>query len=228
MSTKVLVAEDDNDIAELIRLYLTNQGFTVSTYSDGISAFKGWQEEQPDLAVLDCMLPGMNGWELCERIRHHSNIPIILVTAKGSLTDKLHGFELGVDDYLVKPFDPLELVARIRAVLRRKDRSTSEQPQKIELPGLTIDLETYTVLIDGNPVELTRRETQVLYFLASHPGRVFTREYLLQEIWGFDYPGGTRTVDVHINRLRDKAERPDLPWHIRTVWGVGYKFEVKS
>jgi DNA-binding response OmpR family regulator len=228
MGSRVLVIEDDPNIGELIQLYLAKQGYTVEVVPQGIMGLNRWRAEPPDLVILDLMLPDLNGWELCERIGIQDKTPIVVVTAQSGLNDKLRGFDLGIDDYLVKPFDPQELVARVKAVLRRNvrnDEATSEQ--MVSWPGLSINLETYIVLVNNTEVELTPREIQLLHFLASHPGRVFTREFLLQVLWGYDYPGGTRTVDVHINRLRDKVENSELPWHIRTVWGVGYKFEVK-
>ncbi|MGE5415819.1 MAG: response regulator transcription factor [Acidobacteriota bacterium] len=227
MAGRILVIEDDQSIADLIKLYLDKQGYTVFIFNNGPSALEKWDDIKPDLALLDLMLPGMDGWEICQQIRKIEDVPIIVVTAKGALPDKLHGFDLGIDDYVVKPFDPLELLARIGAVLRRRGRDVPDNEQKVVFPGLVVDLATFSVTVKEQPVDLTRREAQLLFFLASHPEKVFTREYLLQEIWGYDYPGGTRTVDVHINRLRDKVEDESHAWHIRTVWGVGYKFEVK-
>lgn len=226
MSERILIIEDDQSIAELISLYLTRQGYTVHVENEGLAGLQRWQEIQPDLVILDIMLPQVDGWEICHRVRDLYDTPVIVVTARGALADKLHGFDLGVDDYIVKPFDPLELVARTKAVLKRTRNDAFDKPRQVSLPGLTIDMDTYLVTVDGKKVDLTPRETQLLYFLASHPGRVCTREYLLKELWGYDYPGSTRTVDVHINRLRDKVEKDHLPWHIRTVWGIGYRFEV--
>lgn len=218
----ILVVEDDQNVAELFRLYLENQGYRVVLSGSGTDALRLLEKEVNDLqaVILDLMLPGIDGWEVCRQIRQGSSLPIIILTAKGELSDKLRGFDLGADDYVVKPFDPLELVARVKAVLRRA-KSLS---RRVELPDLVVDLDSYTVTVAGQLVDLTPRETELLYFLASQPGRVLTRELLLQRVWGFEFPGNTRTVDVHINRLREKLEGLAHSWQIKTVWGVGYKF----
>jgi len=350
----ILIVEDDQNIAELIQLYLTSHGYAVKIDADGAAVEEHLQSGQVQLVILDLLLPRRSGWEICRKIRGRGDTPVIILTAKGDLRDKLLGFELGADDYIVKPFDPLELVARVKAVLRRSGEraardavsaagaganaagaaaggaasneaggaarvagaganvpggtaagavapggtavgtaagdavsaaGAADDPRAgpagkaapgaageikdggagktafrpadgtpggknsaagggavdgalpgtgsgdpggaaVNLPGLRVDLGAYEVLAAGEKIELTRRETELLYFLAAHPNRVFTREYLLKELWGYDYLGGTRTVDVHINRLRDKIEKPGLPWQIKTVWGVGYKFEI--
>ncbi|MGO0122116.1 response regulator transcription factor [Desulfothermobacter acidiphilus] len=219
----VLVVEDDRNIAELVSLYLEKHGYRVLKALSGVEALETLQSQATDLVILDLMLPGINGWEVCRQIRAKSQLPVIMLTAKGELRDKLSGFELGADDYVVKPFDPQELIARVKAVLRR---AGDTRPKKVDLPDLLIDLESYVVEVAGTKVELTRRETELLYFLASHPGRVFTREFLLQRVWGFEFPGNTRTVDVHVNRLREKLDGLSKSWHIKTVWGVGYKLVV--
>ncbi|RDV80728.1 response regulator transcription factor [Ammonifex thiophilus] len=222
-TTTVLVVEDDRNIAELVSLYLEKYGFRVLTTASGAEALEILKDEAVDLVILDLMLPGIDGWEVCRQIRSSSQLPVIMLTAKGELQDKLQGFELGADDYVVKPFDPQELIARVKAVLRRAGET---RPRRVDLPDLTIDLESYVVEVAGRRVELTKRETELLYFLASHPGRVFTREFLLQRVWGFEFPGNTRTVDVHVNRLREKLDGLPKSWYIKTVWGVGYKLVV--
>lgn len=222
----VLIVEDDKNIAELIHLYLVSHGYKVEIDENGTGVEQYLKGKKVDLIILDLMLPYLDGLEICKKIREQGNIPVIILTAKGDIKDKLLGFNLGADDYIVKPFDPLELLARVKAVLRRSSEYSLDRPL-VKWPGLSIDLSCYEVLIEGQKVELTPRETELLYFLASHPNRVFTREYLLKELWGYDYLGGTRTVDVHINRLRDKVERSYLPWWIKTIWGVGYKFECE-
>jgi DNA-binding response OmpR family regulator len=203
------------------------------TATNGIDALKilTSKENVIDMVILDLMLPGIDGWEVCYRLRQHSSLPVIILTAKVELPDKLHGFSLGADDYIVKPFDPLELVARVKAVLHRaKDKSqrVGDKPQRVELPELIIDLTSYTVKAAGETIEFTSKEIEFLYFLASHPNRVFSREFLLQQLWGFDFLGNTRTVDVYVNRLRKKLERFSKAWHIKTVWDVGYKFVLEE
>ncbi|MGE5370570.1 MAG: response regulator transcription factor [Solirubrobacterales bacterium] len=229
MSHSVLVVEDDKNVADLIRLYLNRQGYTVDVAVDGVIGLKKWEEMKPDLVLLDLGLPRMDGWQLYETMAQKGGTPVIVISARGDLDQKLHGFELGVDDYVVKPFDPLELVARVAAVLRRSQGAPEPaDPSRLEFPGLMIDSNTYRVTVDGEEIDLKPREIQLLHYIAQHPGRVFSRDFLLQELWGYDYTGETRTVDVHIHRLREKIERPHLPWSIRTVWGVGYAFEVRT
>lgn len=223
---KILIVDDDTNIAELISLYLQKEGYdTLEVYS-GKKAIETYESYQPDLILLDIMLPEMDGYDVCKSIRKTSKTPIIMLTAKCEVFDKVLGLELGADDYISKPFDPKELIARVKAVLRRsiKEETIEETKNKIVLENLIIDKDNYSVTYQGNVLELPPKELEVLFFLASHPRQVFTREQLLDKIWGYDFVGDTRTVDVHIKRLRDKFEG-DHPWSIKTVWGVGYKFE---
>jgi len=221
-----MVVDDDPNICQLVRLYLEKEGYQVEQCLDGISSIEAFKNNPPNLVILDIMLPGMDGWEVCKEIRKVSDIPIIMLTAKGETFDKILGLELGADDYIVKPFDPKELVARVKAVLRRS-RATGMREKMVSYPNLTVNIGNYTVEYYGNTVELPPKELELLYFLASHPNKVFTREQLLDRVWGYDFYGDTRTVDVHIKRLREKFSNPADMWHIKTVWGVGYKFEVK-
>lgn len=227
MKTKIMVVDDDPNIRELVRLYLEKEGFEVTCAERGDEAVKLFRATPPNLMLLDVMLPGMDGWQVCREVRKISNIPIIMLTAKDETFDKVLGLELGADDYIVKPFDMKELVARIKAVIRRFQ--VAEAPEKeLVFPGLTINISQYTVTYMGKPLEMPPREIELLYFLASHPGMVFTREQLLEQVWGYDYFGDSRTVDVHVKRLREKLSGgEELGWQIKTVWGVGYKFEVK-
>ncbi len=227
MKTKIMVVDDDPNIRELVRLYLEKEGFEVTCAERGDEAVKVFRASPPNLMLLDVMLPGMDGWQVCREVRKISNIPIIMLTAKDETFDKVLGLELGADDYIVKPFDMKELVARIKAVIRRFQ--VAEAPEKeLVFPGLTINISQYTVTYMGKPLEMPPREIELLYFLASHPGMVFTREQLLEQVWGYDYFGDSRTVDVHVKRLREKLSGgEELGWQIKTVWGVGYKFEVK-
>nr|WP_305790379.1 response regulator transcription factor [Calderihabitans maritimus] len=221
---KIMVVDDDENICELVRLYLTKENFEVVVVHDGLTALEKIEEEVPSLVILDIMMPGMDGWEVCREIRKMSNLPIIMLSAKGESFDKILGLELGSDDYVVKPFDPKELVARVKAVLRRYESPRTERKQVI-YPQLVINLNEYTVKVDGKEVELAPKEIELLYFLASHPNKVFNREQLIEKVWGYDYLGDTRTIDVHVKRLRAKlGSNPH--WQIKTVWGVGYKFEV--
>ena len=227
MKTKIMVVDDDPNIRELVRLYLEKEGFEVTCAERGDEAVKMFRATPPNLMLLDVMLPGMDGWQVCREVRKISNIPISMLTAKDETFDKVLGLELGADDYIVKPFDMKELVARIKAVIRRFQ--VAEAPEKeLVFPGLTINISQYTVTYMGKPLEMPPREIELLYFLASHPGMVFTREQLLEQVWGYDYFGDSRTVDVHVKRLREKLSGgEELGWQIKTVWGVGYKFEVK-
>jgi DNA-binding response OmpR family regulator len=223
--TKVLIVDDDKHIAELISLYLTREGYeTKEIYSgrDAVAAFIGYS---PHLALLDLMLPGMDGYQICSEIRKISKNPIIMLTAKSETFDKVLGLELGADDYIVKPFDPKELLARVKAVLRRSNVSEGQDERLIVLPNLTVNQSRYTALYHGKDLELPPKEFELLYFLASHPNQVFAREQLLDKMWGYDYVGETRTVDVHVKRLREKMPYEDV-WGIKTVWGVGYKLET--
>ena len=227
---KILIVDDDNNIAELITLYLTKECFETKTVNDGESAIREFKEFRPNLILLDLMLPGMDGYQVCRELRHTSNVPIIMLSAKTDTFDKVLGLELGADDYIIKPFDPKELVARVRAVLRRfqvKSDSPAEDEKCVTYPDLVINLANYSVTYMGKQVDMPPKELELLYFLASSPNQVFTREQLLDHIWGYEYIGDTRTVDVHIKRLREKIK--DHPaWSLSTVWGIGYKFEVKS
>lgn len=228
MPTKVLVVDDDTNIVKLIRLYLEKEDFTVCTAYNGKAALDVFKAEKPDIAVLDIMMPEMDGNQLCREIRKTSDLPIIMLTAKGETFDKVLSLELGADDYMVKPFEPKELIARIKAILRRTDsKSNTASNDCISFDKLEVNLSNYEVKIDGKIKEIPPKELELLYFLASNPNRVFTREQLLEEVWGFDYFGDSRTVDVHIKRLREKLEGVESNWTLKTVWGVGYKFEVR-
>lgn len=222
----VLVVDDDVNICELQRIYLEKENFQVTVCYDGKKAIEIFKEQAPDIVILDIMLPGMDGWEVCREIRKLSTIPIIMLSAKDETFNKVLGLELGADDYMVKPFEPKELIARIRAVLRRYDRQ-EETPQQVIYPGLVVNKSNYTVKLNGNDIDMPPKELELLFFIASNPNKVFTREQLLENVWGFDFYGDTRTVDVHIKRLREKFEPSEHKWQIKTVWGVGYKFEVK-
>ncbi len=242
---KILIVDDDTNIAELISLYLTKECFETRMVEDGEEAIKAFEEFQPNLILLDLMLPGMDGYEVCRTIRKTSSVPIIMLSAKGEIFDKVLGLELGADDYMIKPFDSKELVARVKAVLRRfqpvqeavaiaavGNASTNTVPnaqtgEYVEYPDLLVNLTNYSVTYLGNTVEMPPKELELLYFLASHPNQVFTREQLLDHIWGYEYVGDTRTVDVHVKRLREKIKDREN-WSVATVWGIGYKFEVKS
>lgn len=227
---KILIVDDDNNIAELISLYLTKECYDTHIVNDGEEALKAFDLYNPNLILLDLMLPGIDGYQVCREIRSKSNTPIIMLSAKGEIFDKVLGLELGADDYIMKPFDSKELVARVKAVLRRfqpvKTESVSADHKCVEFPGLTINLTNYSVTYDGHQVDMPPKELELLYFLASSPNQVFTREQLLDNIWGYEYIGDTRTVDVHVKRLREKIKDKEN-WSISTVWGIGYKFEVK-
>jgi two-component system OmpR family response regulator len=222
----VLVVDDDINICEVIKIYLEKDNFKVTVCYDGKKALEVFKQKAPDIVILDIMLPGIDGWTVCREIRKVSSIPIIMLSAKDETFNKVLGLELGADDYMVKPFDPKELIARIRAVLRRFGRFEDDS-QQIVFPGLVINKSNYTVTLNGNNLDLPPKELELLYFLASHPNKVFTREQLLGNVWGYDFYGDTRTVDVHIKRLREKLETGEYTWQIKTVWGVGYKFEVR-
>lgn len=234
MSTrqKILIVDDDNHIAELISLYLTKECFDNKIAGDGESALAAFDSFKPDLILLDLMLPGMDGYQVCREIRHKSNVPVIMLSAKGEIFDKVLGLELGADDYMIKPFDSKELVARVKAVLRRFEptpitTTTANTGKVVEYPDLVINLTNYSVLYCGETIDMPPKELELLYFIATSPNQVFTREQLLDHIWGYEYIGDTRTVDVHIKRLREKIKDHDN-WAISTVWGIGYKFEVKA
>ncbi len=222
----ILVIDDDRNILAIIELYLKKAGFQVATCTTGYEAMQAFKNTKPTLVVLDVMLPGKDGWTILHEIRQEGSTPVIMLTAKGDTGERVRGLELGADDYIAKPFDSNELVARIKAVLRRF-APASESERTITLPDLTISLENYSVTLDGEQLEMPPKEIELLYFLASHSGRVFTREQLLEQVWGFDFFGDSRTVDVHVKRIREKlGEREN--WQLRTVWGVGYKFDVRS
>ncbi|MCI5700498.1 MAG: response regulator transcription factor [Lachnospiraceae bacterium] len=228
---KILIVDDDNNIAELISLYLTKECFETKIVNDGEEALRVIKTFSPNLILLDLMLPGIDGYQVCREVRQKSNTPIIMLSAKGEIFDKVLGLELGADDYIIKPFDSKELVARVKAVLRRSQQSekavsSQTNGKYVEYPDLIINLTNYSVLYNGNPVDMPPKELELLYFLASSPNQVFTREQLLDHIWGYEYIGDTRTVDVHIKRLREKI-KDHKNWSISTVWGIGYKFEVK-
>lgn len=228
---KILIVDDDNNIAELISLYLTKECYDTEIVNDGESALRAFETSKPNLILLDLMLPGIDGYQVCREIRTKSNVPIIMLSAKGEIFDKVLGLELGADDYILKPFDSKELVARVKAVLRRfqpaKPAVEASDIKCVTYPDLVINLSNYSVLYKGAPVEMPPKELELLYFLASSPNQVFTREQLLDHIWGYEYIGDTRTVDVHVKRLREKIKDNDS-WRLSTVWGIGYKFEVKD
>ncbi|MGI6690919.1 MAG: response regulator transcription factor [Christensenellales bacterium] len=229
MDTKpvIMVVDDDQNIGELIRLYLDKEGFQVVSFTRGDEALAAFRTNPPALMLLDIMLPGMDGWQVCRAVRQISKIPIIMISAKDETFDKVLGLELGADDYITKPFDPKELIARVKAVLRRSAASVQDY-HTISFPGLTINLDNYEVHFEGRQIEMPPKELELLYFLAAHQNRVFTREQLLEKVWGFDYFGDSRTVDVHIKRIREKLPNSEqYGWFIKTVWSVGYKFEVK-
>ena len=226
----MLVVEDDKNIFTLLRLYLEKDGFEVKIAADGRDALTFNESFKPDLVLLDIMLPILNGWEVCSEIRKTSTVPIIMLTAKGETFDKVTGLDLGADDYVVKPFEIKELLARIHAVMRRYEPQASEQKseKKLVFDKLIIDLDSYELTVNGQHVDAPPKEMELLFHLASSPNKVYTRNQLLDEVWGFDYFGDTRTVDVHIKRLREKLENVSDKWSLKTVWGVGYKFEVND
>ncbi len=228
MSQKVLVVEDDNNIAELLRLYLQKDGFEVSHAADGGKAVEMAKEIQPDLVLLDIMLPVMDGWQVCRELRKTMKMPIIMLTAKGETEDKVSGLEMGADDYIVKPFEVKELLARVHAVLRRTGDDGKPKSKKLTFDKLVINLDSYELIVDGKKIDTPPKEMELLYHLAATPNRVYTRNQLLDEVWGFDYFGDSRTVDVHIKRLREKLENVSDQWELKTVWGVGYKFEAEE
>lgn len=229
---KILIVDDDNNIAELIALYLTKECYDTRIVNDGEEALIAFEQYNPNLILLDLMLPGIDGYQVCREVRAKANVPIIMLSAKGEIFDKVLGLELGADDYILKPFDSKELVARVKAVLRRYQPISKPEPAVVEIkcveyPGLTVNLSNYSVIYQGHPVDMPPKELELLYFLASSPNQVFTREQLLDNIWGYEYIGDTRTVDVHVKRLREKIGGTDS-WQLSTVWGIGYKFEVKE
>ncbi len=226
---KILVVDDDSNICELLRLYLEKEGYAVKIVNDGVSAVNVFKQENPDLMILDIMLPKLDGWQVCREIRKFSDKPIIMLTAKGETFDKVLGLELGADDYMTKPFDTKEMVARIKAVLRRTGAAAAADTVKeVNFENLSVNLTNYEMKVKGVPVDTPPKELELIYHLASNPNRVFTRDQLLDEVWGFDYYGDSRTVDVHVKRLREKLEGVSDKWELKTVWGVGYKFETKE
>ena len=227
-SEKILVVDDDLNICELLRLYLEKEGYEVVIANDGSAAVSVFREESPALVLLDIMLPKLDGWQVCREIRKFSETPIIMLTAKGEVFDRVLGLELGADDYVVKPFDTKEIVARIKAVLRRSALGVAEEVKEVNYDKLTINLTNYELKVNGVQVDTPPKEMELIFHLAKNPNRVFTRDQLLDEVWGFDYYGDSRTVDVHVKRLREKLEGVSDKWELRTVWGVGYKFETKE
>lgn len=230
MSTaKILVADDDRNICELLKLYLEKEDYSVVLAGNGEEALARFDEENPDLILLDVMMPKLDGWQVCRELRKKSECPIIMITAKGETFDKVLGLELGADDYVVKPFEPKEIIARIKAVMRRTGKASAETDKKeVSYDKLTVNMTKYELKVDGKVVDTPPKELELLFHLASNPNRVYTRDQLLDEVWGFEYYGDSRTVDVHIKRLREKLEGVSDKWSLKTVWGVGYKFEVKD
>ena len=227
---KILVVDDDTNICELLRLYLTKEGYQVTTANDGEEGLDKFNQVKPDMVLLDVMMPKMDGLEVCRRIRKLGNTPVMMLTAKGETFDKVLGLELGADDYMVKPFDTKEVVARIKAVLRRCTTTTAQTESTegvIEFDNLRLDMNSYELRVKGKVVEAPPKELELLNCLASHPNRVYTRDQLLDEVWGFEYYGDSRTIDVHVKRLREKLAGASDKWELKTVWGVGYKFEVR-
>ena len=226
MAKKVLVIEDDDNIAELLRLYLEKDGFSVTIAENGAVGVAEFERSEPDLVLLDIMLPVLDGWAVCREIRATSNVPILMLTAKGDTLDKVTGLEMGADDYIVKPFEVGELIARVHAVMRRFDSTGGVEGKRLVFDNLVIDMDSFELLVRDKRVEAPPKEMELLFHLASSPNRVYTRNQLLDEVWGFDYFGDSRTVDVHIKRLREKLENVSDKWSLKTVWGVGYKFEL--
>jgi DNA-binding response OmpR family regulator len=227
MAISVLVAEDDKNIAELLQMYLEKEGYAVTVANDGGQAVNKFRAIKPDLVLLDIMMPVMDGWGVCKAIRAESQTPVIMLTAKGEIDDKVQGLKAGADDYITKPFEMREVLARIEAVLRRTSGSAAEsKSRRLTFDKLTIDMDAFELTVDGKKIDTPPKEMELLFHLASSPNRVYTRNQLLDEVWGFDYFGDTRTVDVHVKRLREKLEGVSAQWSVKTVWGVGYKFEV--
>ena len=225
MAVSVLIVEDDHNISELLQMYLEKEGYTVAAAYDGGEGLAKFRTLKPDLVLLDVMMPVMDGWSVCKAIRAESQTPIIMLTAKGEVNDRIHGLEMGADDYVVKPFEMKELLARINAVLRRSE-IPEDTHKRLTFDKLIIDLDSYELIVDGKKIDTPPKELELLYHLAATPNRVYTRNQLLDEVWGFDYFGDSRTVDVHIKRLREKVEGVSDQWALKTVWGVGYKFET--
>ncbi len=225
--TKILVVDDDQNICELLRLYLEKDGFSVVVANNGRQAIEYNKTENPNLILLDIMMPELDGWQVCREIRKEYETPIIMLTAKSETFDTILGLELGADDYIIKPFDTKEVIARIKAVLRRSKANDGLEVEEVKFDKLSVNLTNYELIVDGKQIDTPPKELELLYHLASNPNRVYTRDQLLDEVWGFDYYGDSRTVDVHVKRLREKLENVSSNWALRTVWGIGYKFEVK-
>ncbi len=225
---KIMVVDDDSNICELLRLYLEKEGYEAVIAENGAEALTQFDAVQPDLILLDVMMPQLDGWQVCRELRKKSTVPIIMLTAKGEVFDKVLGLELGADDYVVKPFEAKEVMARIKAVLRRSGAHEQKKPREITFDRLSINMETFEMRVNGKPVDTPPKEMELIFHLASNPNRVYTRDQLLDEVWGFEYYGDSRTVDVHVKRLREKLDGVSPQWTLKTVWGVGYKFEVKE
>ena len=225
---KILIVDDDTNICELLRLYIEKEGYSTVLAHDGEQALEQFLKEQPNLVLLDIMLPKLDGWQVCREIRKTSDCPIIMITAKGEVFDKILGLELGADDYVVKPFEAKEVVARVRAVLRRTGVSEEEPVKEVNWDKLSINLTNYELRVNGEQIDTPPKELELLYHLASNPNKVFTRDQLLDQVWGFEYYGDSRTIDVHVKRIREKIDGVSDKWELRTVWRVGYKFEVKG
>ena len=225
---KIMVVDDDKNICELLRLYLEKEGYEVVLAANGMQALSLFKTDTPDLILLDVMMPELDGWQVCREIRKQSQCPIIMLTAKGEVFDKILGLELGADDYVVKPFDAKEVMARVKAVLRRSGTGTESRKKEVRFEGLYINMENYELRVNGKQVDTPPKEMELIYHLASNPNRVYTRDQLLDEVWGFEYYGDSRTVDVHVKRLREKLDGVSDQWTLKTVWGVGYKFETKD
>jgi len=230
-ANKILVCDDDKNICELLRLYLEKDGYVAVIANDGEQALEKFRSEQPELILLDIMMPKLDGWQVCREIRKKSDCPIIMITAKGETFDKVLGLELGADDYVTKPFDPKEIIARIKAVMRRTHpvaQENNEPSKEVKFDNLVVNMTKYELKVSGKAVDTPPKELELLFYLASNPNHVFTRDQLLDKVWGFEYYGDSRTVDVHIKRLREKLEGVSEQWSLKTVWGVGYKFDVKE
>ncbi len=227
-NTKILIVDDDSNICELLRLYLEKEGWDTAIAGDGMKALEMFETEKPDLILLDVMMPRLDGWQVCRELRKKSQCPIIMLTAKGEVFDRVLGLELGADDYVVKPFEAKEVVARVKAVLRRSGAQGPKKVKEVRYDKLYINMENYELRVDGKQVDAPPKEMELIFHLASNPNRVYTRDQLLDEVWGFEYYGDSRTVDVHVKRLREKLDGVSDQWTLKTVWGVGYKFEVKD
>lgn len=227
-NTKILIVDDDSNICELLRLYLEKEGWDTAIAGDGMKALEMFETEKPDLILLDVMMPRLDGWQVCRELRKKSQCPIIMLTAKGEVFDRVLGLELGADDYVVKPFEAKEVVARVKAVLRRSGAQEPKKVKEVRYDKLYINMENYELRVDGKQVDAPPKEMELIFHLASNPNRVYTRDQLLDEVWGFEYYGDSRTVDVHVKRLREKLDGVSDQWTLKTVWGVGYKFEVKD